>query len=129
VKQLADLEHRVSAAGRNGDAKIEKVLRRDVEQAQAMKVQTEAALEGAKGDADLLLHAAEDLAAKVAALKTERLGAKARFSAGLTMSQTMRAQVEEFDRVVKLDAARDEVEKAHALADLYREEAKASSDE
>lgn len=124
AKRLVDLEARVGEAGEKGDAKAERVLRRDFDEAQRLKAQTESALDGAKADAELLMTAAEDLATKVSALKTERLSAKARFAAGATVSETMRAQVEEFDRVVKLDAARDEVEKAHALADLYRDEAK-----
>ncbi len=124
AKRLVDLEARVAEAGEKGEAKAERVLRRDFEEAKTLQAQTQAALDGAKADAELLMTAAEDLAAKVSALKTERLSAKARFAAGATVSETMRAQVEEFDRVVKLDAARDEVEKAHALADLYRDEAK-----
>ncbi len=125
AKRLVELEARVAEAGEKGDAKAERVLRRDFDEAALLKSQTETALDGAKADAELLMTAAEELAVKVSALKTERLSAKARFAAGATMSETMRAQVEEFDRVVKLDAARDEVEKAHALADLYRDEAKA----
>jgi len=124
AKRLADLDSRVTEAAGSQAAKIEKVLRKDRDEAAALKLSTETALEGARTDAELLMSAAEDLATKVAALKTERLSAKARFAAGHTMSVTLQAQVEEFDRVVKLDAARDEVEKAHALADLYREEAK-----
>lgn len=122
AKRLESLAARLSAA--KDDVKIEKVLQRDREEALAMKLQTDAALEGAKRDAAMLLSAAEDLAAKVTSLKAERVSAKARFAAGHTLSEGLRAQVEEFDRVVKLDAARDEVEKAHALADLYRDEAK-----
>lgn len=124
AKRLADLDSRVLEAGDTGAAKIEKVLRKDREEAASLKLQTETALEGARSDAELLMSAAEDLATKVSALKTERMSAKARFAAGHTMSAALQAQVEEFERVVKLDAARDEVEKAHALADLYREEAK-----
>jgi hypothetical protein len=30
--------------------------------------------------------------------------------------------VERFEKVLAVDAARDEVERAHALADIYREE-------
>ncbi len=122
VKRLDGIDARMAAA--NNDVKIAQVLLRDREDALVMKMQTDAALEGAKRDAQMLLTAAEDLAAKVTSLKAERLSAKARFAAGHTLSEGLRAQVEEFDRVVKLDAARDEVEKAHALADLYREEAK-----
>ncbi len=124
AKRLIDLEPRVDEAGRTGDASIERVLRKDRDEAERQKKQTDEALEGARSDAELLMSTAEDLSRKVSELKTERLSAKARFDAGLAMTETLRLHVEEFERSVKLDAARDEVEKAHALADLYREEAK-----
>ena len=34
----------------------------------------------------------------------------------------LREQVERFEKVLAVDAARDEIERAHALADIYREE-------
>jgi hypothetical protein len=39
------------------------------------------------------------------------------------VSTALRQQVEQFDRVLALDAARDEVERARALADVYRDDA------
>jgi hypothetical protein len=34
----------------------------------------------------------------------------------------MRERVDRIEKVLALDAARDEIERAHALADIYREE-------
>lgn len=122
-QRLDELGRRVIEASATGDAKVEDVLRRDRDEASNLKLQTEAALDGATRDAELLLSVASELTQRLTALKAERMSAQARFAAGQTLSQTLGAKADEFDRVVKLDAARDEVEKAHALADLYREEA------
>ncbi len=125
-KRMAELASRVETAASQGDAKVERALRRDADEAATLKANSEAALTQAQTDASLLLEAGETLAAKVAELKAERLSAKARVAAGHTITATL-TQVEEFDRVLKLDAARDEVERAHALAELYREEAEAKA--
>ena len=81
----------------------------------------------ARGPADeeaaLLSDAARAHADRLAELKDERQRARARLSAGVVVSEALQAQVEEVDRVLKLDRARDEIERAHALADIYREDA------
>jgi hypothetical protein len=41
---------------------------------------------------------------------------------GGAISTALREQVERFDKLLAVDAARDEIERAHALADIYREE-------
>ena len=106
-----------------GDPKIEKTLRRDLLEAKQLLDRTREAHAQAETNAKLLMEAAEDLSKQLAELTGERQSARARLSAGVMVSDALRAQVANFDRVMKLDQARDEVEKAHALAQLYREDA------
>lgn len=120
--RIKGAEDRLIAA--SGDALAQKTLNRDLAHARALLAQTAGALEKADADARLLLEAAEGLGKKVEELKEERQGARVRLSADVSVSEALRAQVEQFDRVLTLDAARDEIERAHALAELYREDAK-----
>ncbi len=106
-----------------GDPKIEKTLRRDLAEAQQLLERTKEAHAQAEANAQLLMEAAEDLSRQLAELQEERQSARARLSAGVMVSDALKTQVANFDRVMKLDRARDEVEKAHALAELYREDA------
>ncbi len=121
-RRVADTRDRAVKAAERADHKAHATLERDVAEAQRLLEQTEGALARVEGDAQLLAGAAEELRAKVTELKEERQSARARLKAGLVVSDAMKAQVQQFDRVLALDAARDEVERAHALAELYREE-------
>lgn len=121
-RRVSELGTRTREAVAKGDARAEKTLARDAVEAQAMLEASERALVLATDDAKLLLTAAEGLNAKVRELKSERQSARARLSAGQVVSAALQQQVEEFERVIALDAARDEVEKAHALADIYRDD-------
>lgn len=119
-QRVTELEDRVARA--SGEPKAEKTLQRDLSEARRMLEKTREAQLEAERDAKLLMEAAEDLARQLGELREERQGARARLSAGLMVSDALKAQVASFDRLMKLDAARDEVEKAHALAELYRED-------
>ena len=121
-KRAKDLASRVRTAEEKADGRASKTLRRDLEEAENMREQSEKALISANEDAQLLLEAAADTASRVAELKSERQSARARLATGLVVSSALRQQVEEFDKVIALDAARDEVERARALADVYRED-------
>lgn len=111
------------AGKRSDDPRVADVLRRDRGDAQRMLARTREALQEAERDATLLMEAAEHLSRQLAGLKEERQGARARLSGGLQVSAALQAQHADFERVMKLDAARDEVEKAHALAEIYRDDA------
>lgn len=106
-----------------GEPKIEKTLQRDLSDARQLLESTREAHAQAGANAKLLMEAAEDLSRQLSELQGERQSARARLSAGVMVSDALKAQVASFDRVMKLDRARDEVEKAHALAELYREDA------
>ena len=122
-KRCSEVEQRLGAAAAKGDARAERALQRDLEECQDLCEQTDKALQSANDDAKVLLETAEDLAKRARELKSERLSAHARLKSGQVVSSALRQQAEEFDRVMAIDAARDEVERARALADIYREEA------
>ena len=121
LDRAAATEAKLSRA--EGEPKVETTLRRDLAEAKRLCERTREALAQAETNAALLMSAAEDSSGQLAELKEERQSARARLSAGVMVSDALKAQVASFDRVMKLDRARDEVEKAHALAELYREDA------
>ncbi len=109
-------------ADSRGDAKSSSVLMRDRGQTETLLKSTREALERAETDSRLLLEAANEVGARVIELRTERQSASARLVAGGLVSGVMRERVDRIEKVLALDAARDEIERAHALADIYREE-------
>jgi phage shock protein A len=119
-QRLGELERKLKQAGR--DPKAENTLRSDLEEVQRLLDRSHEALNHAQANAQLLLTAAQELKGQLAELTAERQSARARMRAGLMVSEALKAQVQNFERLMKLDAARDEVEKAHALAELYRED-------
>lgn len=121
--QRLELSRRIDEAGELGEAKAEETLRRDLVATELRLEETLRARAQAEEDAGLLADAARRHVERLEALKQERVSAQARLSAGLVVSDALKAQVAEVDRVLALDAARDEVERAHALADIYREDA------
>ncbi|MBK7860190.1 MAG: hypothetical protein IPJ65_16560 [Archangiaceae bacterium] len=123
ANRCIEIETRITTAAAKGDARAEKALRRDLDEARDLCGQSEKALQSANDDAQVLLASAEDLARRGRELKSERLSAHARLKSGQVVSQALKQQAEEFDRVMAIDAARDEIERARALADVYREEA------
>lgn len=121
-QQLKDLEGRISEAADLGDAKAETVLRNDRVATQHRLEETLKARARADEDASLLTFAVQEHMSRLESLKEERLSAQARLSAGLVVSEALQSRVDEVERVLKLDRARDEIERAHALADIYRED-------
>jgi len=124
--QLEDLTRRLGVAGARADALAERTLQRDEAEARTRLAATLAALADAEANAALLLSAGEALGRQRAALEEERVSARARLSTGLVVSEALKTRAVEFDRLMRLDAARDEVERAQALADLYREDLEAA---
>ncbi len=121
--RVDELSRKVEAAGTAGDAKLERALRRDHDEAVRMLERTREAWATAEANARLLMEAAEGLALEVSGLREERQSARVRLSAGVVVSEALKLRAAEFDRLMKLDAARDEIERANALAELYREDA------
>lgn len=122
TRRLEDLAQRRAVADARGDLKSMQVFQKDEEQTQALLKSTRDALERAEQDSRLLLEAANDVGARVTELRTERQSASARLVAGGLVTGAMRERVERIEKVLAVDAARDEIERAHALAEIYREE-------
>ncbi|PZR16664.1 MAG: hypothetical protein DI536_05775 [Archangium gephyra] len=108
----------------NADPAVLKVLGRDQTEAQRLLERTDEALAQAEADASLLMETAEELGRQLQELKEERQSARVRFSGSSMVTDALKVQAAQFEKVMQLDAARDEVEKAHALAELYREDRK-----
>ncbi|WP_224249111.1 PspA/IM30 family protein [Hyalangium gracile] len=121
-RRIADITERYEVASSRSDVKAMQVLKRDREQAETLLKTTQDSLERVEPDARLLLEAANEVGSRVQELRTERQSASARLVAGTLVSGTMREQVERIEKVLAVDAARDEIERAHQLAEIYREE-------
>jgi phage shock protein A len=121
-RRLLEIDERRAVADSRGDAKSSSVLMKDREQAETLLKSTREALERSEKDSRLLLEAANEIGARVIELRTERQSASARLVAGGLVTGAMRERADRIEKVLALDAARDEVERAHALADIYREE-------
>ncbi|MHB8879155.1 MAG: PspA/IM30 family protein [Myxococcaceae bacterium] len=127
TRKVADVEGRIEKATQGHDHRAEGVLQRDLAEAGELLDTSQKALAAAEADSTLLLEAAQDLQARTRELRAERAGARARLSVGLAVSGALRERAEKIEKVLALDAARDEVERAHALAEIYREEQKTRS--
>jgi phage shock protein A len=114
TRRVADISERHKVAESRGDTKAMQVLHRDRTQTEALLKSTQDSLER--------VEAATEVGARVQELRTERESASARLVAGTLVSGTMREQVERIEKVLAVDAARDEIERAHQLAEIYREE-------
>ncbi|MFP2960770.1 PspA/IM30 family protein [Myxococcus sp. 1LA] len=127
ARRLGELTTRRATAKERGDAQAVRVLEKDQTQAEDLLASTRDSLERAQSDGRLLLEAASELGDRVAELRRERESASARLTVGGLVTEALRERVARFDEALVVDAARDEVERAHALADIYREE-KAQAD-
>jgi phage shock protein A len=124
--QLEDLTRRLRLAGERGDGLAERTLVRDEADARARLASTRESLAHAEANARLLLSAGEAVRLQHVRLEEERVAARARLTTGQVVSEALRQRAAEFDQLMRLDAARDEVERAQALADLYRDDLEAA---
>ncbi|MBL9038790.1 MAG: hypothetical protein JNG84_09770, partial [Archangium sp.] len=72
AQRRAGLESRLAEAQQQKDALLESTFLRDIRDTTRRQAETEAALETAKNDAQLLIEAAERVQATLSELKTER---------------------------------------------------------
>jgi phage shock protein A len=121
-KRLLEVDSRKAVAHERNDHKALSTLERDQSEAQRLLESTRESLVKVEADAQLLVEASQELTTRAAELRAERTSAQARLSAGLSVTQALRDRSERISRALALDAARDEIERAHALADIYREE-------
>ena len=115
---------RLDEAVRSADAKAARLLEADARQAEAGQRAAEEALARVAADAELLVEGARETAARVEGLKAERAAAAARLLAGKAAGTAMQAEGARLSGELRLSQARDEVERARALAEIWREDRK-----
>ena len=119
-----DLHQRLREADRRHDAAAQRLLTRDGEETGRRLAVAQTLLARVDSDAELLMHKAQELKGKLEELHLERQSASAQWRMGQAVGEALRAQAERFTHRVALDAARDDLERAHALADVYRDDAR-----
>jgi len=123
ARQREEIGQRIQTAAGRGDAKAEQVLRKDLGQVEQKARATGEALAKVAGDAELVLELARDLGEQSASLRDERNSARARFDAEHLLTEALHERSKKIEQVLAVDAARDELERAHALAEIVREDA------
>jgi hypothetical protein len=119
--QEAALRQRMEEARAREDLLCLQTLTRDLELLAPRREANEAALAKAEADAATLTETAEALQREQSDLRAERETAHAQLALGQAIHTAFVAPVR-LERTLALEAARDEVERAHALAEIYREE-------
>lgn len=116
------LLERLRDAERVSDARAVAVLRADLAACEEGLVASEASLGRASEDARVLVEAGRAVGERVRKLRLERASARTRLLAGTALEVAARQSQQRFEQIVALDEARDEVERASALAALYRQD-------
>lgn len=109
------------ACVRPDGAPVAKVLAHDLEAIGQRVAGYAQQLARADADAALLLEGARAVQAELDRLHAERDHAAHTLTMDQTVSRTLRARVERMDASPALEAARDEIARSHALAEIYRE--------
>lgn len=122
-ERLEQLDRRREQAQAQGQTQAVLVLDADVARLAAQRETDREALRRCEADAQLLLERAQELSRELTSLKAERQDAKIKLAAGAAVTGPLATHGEGVVRALKLDGARDEVERAHALAELVREDA------
>lgn len=121
-RRLDEVAERIAVAGERSDEGARQALERDRLQARQLLTSTEESIARAEADGQLLMDTARELSEQLTELQAERVSARARLASGQVVTDALRERGERIGRSLALDAARDEVERAHQLAELYREE-------
>ena len=114
---------RAEAARLAGDLQAAEVLARDALSSARDRDALAEQRERVATDAQDLTDAVGALNTEFEQLSRERDAARVALAAGQVVTAAQPALTERFDQVLKLDAARDEVERAHALAEIHRDDA------
>lgn len=121
-EETAELVRRREAAAREGDAAAVELLRADLRRAAERGEALARAVDRARADAEQLKAAARRLTVEVGQLRAERDSARLRLASGEAISAALhKSASQQLETSLRLDDARSEVERAHALAELYRE--------
>jgi hypothetical protein len=124
--QRASLSARLAEAIERGDGQVAQALQRDLGHLDAQIAANTDAQTKAEADSATLTETGLLLQQRQSDLEAERAGAQARLALGHVIEAALVAP-QRSERLIALDAARDEIERAHALAEIYREEAAAKA--
>ena len=129
MEQVArTLRDRADRARGGGDLRTAEVLEGDSNREDRRAEGLRAELARTETDVAQLEQAARRVAGQVDRLRSERDLAVARLAAGTALAaEAQRSRADRIRRLVAVDAARDEIERAHALAEVWREDRDASS--
>jgi len=121
------LRDRLDRARSAGDGRAAEVLDADARREDRRAEGIREELSRTETDVAQLEEAAARVARQVDRLRSERDLAAARLTAGTALAaEAQRARADRVRRLVAVDAARDEVERAHALAEVWREDRESS---
>ena len=129
MEQVArTLRDRADRARGGGDLRTAEVLEGDSHREDRRAEGLREELARTETDVAQLEEAARRVAEQVDRLRSERDLAAARLTAGTALAaEAQRSRADRIRRLVAVDAARDEIERAHALAEVWREDRDASS--
>ena len=120
ARMLRDWADRARAGG---DARTAEVLDADARREDGRAGGIREELARTETDVAQLQEAARRVAGQVDRLRSERDLAEARLTAGTALAaEAQRSRADRIRRLVAVDAARDEIERAHALAEVWRED-------
>jgi len=121
------LRDRLDRARSAGDGRAAEVLDADARREDRRAEGIREELSRTETDVAQLEEAAARVAGQVDRLRSERDLAAARLTAGTALAaEAQRSRADRVRRLVAVDAARDEVERAHALAEVWREDRESS---
>lgn len=120
--QQTELMRRLEQAKAKEDLLAVRTLSRDLEQLTPRLAVSREALAKVEADTATLTETAEEVQRRQSDLQAERDSAHAQLALGQAAVTAFVAPPQRVERTVALEAARDEVERAHALAEIYREE-------
>ena len=117
------LRDRADRARAGGDGRAAEVLDADARREDGRATALREELSRTETDVAQLEEAARRVGHQIDRLRSERELAAARLTAGTALaSEAQRSRADRIRRLVAVDAARDEVERAHALAEVWRED-------
>jgi phage shock protein A len=122
-KQIAVAQTNGERAEQSGDSQAAMVLKNDQERFGKEKEHLSDQRAKVIEDAQALTNAVRTIESEVDELKRERDSARVQLATKDVLVRAKPAMEERVDELIKIDRARDEVERAHALAEIYREDA------
>jgi phage shock protein A len=123
AKNVETAKANQAKATESGDAQAAEVLGADRERFERDREHLQAQRDKVATDATALTEAVRGIEGDLEQLRRERDSARVQLAASNVLARSRPALEDRVDELLQLDAARDEVERAHALAEIYKEDA------